>query len=112
MGLHTAVLMEDVIVFLARPVVAGEVDEPVSPAIRIIDRERTDIASAISKRLEDQTLCGAQPVLVAHTAFERGKIGSGHAEEFELRGKQVWIGLAQEGQKRRNREGVEDFRGC
>src|SRR5262249_51603826 len=97
MGLHTAVLMKHIVVFLARTVVAGEMNKPIPPTIRIVNRERTDIARAISKRLEDESLCSPQPLFVAHAAFERGKIGCRHAKKFELGGEKVRISLAQKG---------------
>jgi hypothetical protein len=40
MRLHAAVLVQHVIVFLASAVIPGEMDEPVAPALGIINREQ------------------------------------------------------------------------
>lgn len=70
MRLHSAILMQDVVIFLPCAVAAGEVDEPVAPSVWIIDREGADIGGAVTETFKYQSFRRAEPFVVAHSTFK------------------------------------------
>ncbi|GLU28018.1 hypothetical protein Brsp01_32510 [Brucella sp. NBRC 12950] len=66
MGLRAAVVMQDVVIDLTGAVRLGEVDEPVTPSIWIVDGEGAHKWRADLKRIEHEALSRAQPPFVAH----------------------------------------------
>lgn len=67
-SLHRAVFMEYVVVHLTRPVVVCKVNEPVSPAIRVVYGERADVRCASFEIVKYDPLHIPKPVGLADKA--------------------------------------------
>ena len=66
MGLGRSIVMEHHVVRLSGTVRIGEMDQPVAPTIRIVDREWTYVPGKAMKILEDEALGGTHDVRGAY----------------------------------------------
>ena len=55
-GLSAAVLMKDVVVYLTRTIEIREMNKPVLPSVRIVNRERAHVRCTSPERLEHELL--------------------------------------------------------
>src|SRR5262245_50528427 len=81
--LRIAVPVEHVVVLLPCPIAVREMDEPVAPALWIVDRERTYVRCATSKRSEHKSFGSTKPSFVAHSPFKRREACRGHTEKIQ-----------------------------
>src|SRR5262245_32384724 len=96
MRLHAAILMQHVVILLPRPIRFGEMHEPVTPAIWIVDRKRADKWGTMAKRLKHNALSNAEPPLFVHAASELLELLDLNGEKPKLRHQLLRVGFFQE----------------
>ena len=84
-------------------------DQPIAPAARVVDRERTHIGCAKPESVEDDLLCGSEPILLAHQPVQCLDIAAGETEMIELRTQALRLVFLEERQQGTDDEGVEDL---
>ncbi|PAV67790.1 hypothetical protein WR25_02660 [Diploscapter pachys] len=96
MRLRRTILVQHVVINLTCAIDVREVDQPVAPTSRIIDREGTHKRRAGPKGLEDEPLRSAEPQALTHRPFELLEVAWLDAKRAELGSELHRVRLLQE----------------